>query len=230
MTVNFSCYDTHQADLINGIFIVNIVYVVHCTANIHDITMKQVFLPMYHEYADKKALDVAETDIVVLDESTSIADAAREMRKKGVSSVLVRKVADMQPIGIVTEKDMIYKVLAENLGPFKTALKDVMSSPLVTIDGSTLVKDAVLLMRENAIRRIPVKNEGKVVGMLTLKSIIGDSREKSIDLIDIELPAAISKIACPYCQSKFENKQDLSKHIDRLHLGSGLLEGDLRRW
>ncbi|MGA6992163.1 MAG: hypothetical protein WBX81_17240 [Nitrososphaeraceae archaeon] len=38
------------------------------------------------------------------------------------------------------------------------------------------------------------------------------------------------EVACPYCQSKFENKQDLSKHIDRIHTGSGLLEGNAGKW
>lgn len=58
---------------------------------------------------------------------------------------------------------------------------------------------------------MPVTKEGKVVGMLTLKSIVGDLHEKSIDLVDVEVAAAISKVECPYCQSKFENKQDLVK-------------------
>jgi uncharacterized C2H2 Zn-finger protein len=39
-----------------------------------------------------------------------------------------------------------------------------------------------------------------------------------------------SLVECPYCQSKFKNKADLSKHIDRIHTESGLLEGDSRRW
>lgn len=185
---------------------------------------------MYQEYADKKASEIAETDFFVLDESVCVADAARAMREKGVLSVLVSRTVDMQPVGIVTERDVLYRVVAEHRGPFKTTLKDVMSSPLVTIDESTPVKDAVALMRKNGIRRMPVTKEGKIVGMLTLKSIVGDSHVKRIELIDVELPAGISKVACPYCQSKFDNKEDLSKHIDRLHLGSGLLEGDLRQW
>jgi len=185
---------------------------------------------MYHEYADKKAVDVAETDVFVLNESVNIADAARAMREKAVSSVLVSRAIDTQPVGIVTERDVLYRVVAEHKGPFKTILRDVMSSPLVTIDESAPVKDAVVLMRKNGFRRVPVTKEGKIVGMLTLQSIIGDSHEKRIELIDVELPVAISKVACPYCQSKFENKQDLSKHIDRMHLGTGLLEGDMRQW
>jgi hypothetical protein len=77
---------------------------------------------------------------------------------------------------------------------------------------------------------MPVTKEEKIAGMLTLTSIVGNSHEKRMELIDVELPAAISKAVCPYCQSRFDNNEDLSKHIDRLHLGSGLLEGDLRQW
>lgn len=185
---------------------------------------------MYQEYADKKAADVAETDVVILDEEVCVADAAKAMRKKGVSSVLVSRTLDMQPIGIVTERDILYRVVAENKGPFKTALKSVMSSPLVTTDESALVKDAIIMMRKNGIRRLPVTKEGKIFGVLTLKSIIGDSHERRVELIDLDLPAEKSQAACPYCGSKFDSNQDLSRHIDRLHLGSGLLEGDLRKW
>lgn len=185
---------------------------------------------MYQEYADKKAGDIAERDVLVMDESVCVADAARAMRQKGVSSVLVSKTTAMEPVGIVTERDILYRLVAEHRSPFKTVLKDVMSSPLIVVDESVHVKDAIVLMRKNSIRRMPVTKEGKIVGMLTLKSVIGDSRGKSIELIDVELPTAISKVACPYCESKFESKEDLSKHMDRLHLGSGLLEGDLRQW
>jgi signal-transduction protein with cAMP-binding, CBS, and nucleotidyltransferase domain len=150
------------------------------------------------------------------------------MRQKGVSSVLVSRAAAKEPAGIITERDILYRLVAEHRSPFKTVLKEIMSTPLIVIEESALVKDAIALMRKNGIRRMPVTKEGKIVGMLTLKSVIGDSREKSIELIEVEQRAG--KLACPYCGSKFESKDDLSKHIDRLHLGSGLLEGDLRQW
>jgi signal-transduction protein with cAMP-binding, CBS, and nucleotidyltransferase domain len=107
-----------------------------------------------------------------------------------------------------------------------------MSSPLVTVDEATLVKDAIALMRKNAIRRVPVLKQGQVVvGILTLKSIIGNNYNESVELAELELPATVeSEVMCPYCQSRFSNKGELSRHIDRLHLGSGLLEGDLRQW
>ncbi len=184
----------------------------------------------YSEYLSHKAIDVADTNTVILDESTNIAEAVRLMRKKQVSSVLVGR--DSQHIiGIVTERDILYRVVAESRGPFKTTLKEIMSSPLITVDQATPVKDAIALMRKNAIRRVPVLKQGEVVGMMILKSIIGNNHTDSIELAEVELPASPeNKVTCPYCQSRFSDKDELSKHIDRLHVGSGLLEGDLRQW
>jgi len=182
---------------------------------------------MYSDYLSRKAKDVAEKDVTILDESRDVATAAKLMREKEVSSILVSR--NNAPVGIITEKDILYRVVAANKGPFKTMLKDVMSTPLVTMDGMAPVKDAIYVMRNKGIRRMPVTNEGKVVGMLTLRSIVGNASDRRVDLAETDLPAGV-EVMCPYCQSKFESKQDLSKHIDRLHLGSGLLEGDLRQW
>jgi signal-transduction protein with cAMP-binding, CBS, and nucleotidyltransferase domain len=173
---------------------------------------------MESDYLSRKAEEVAETNLVVLDESTTVGYAAKVMKNNAISSVLVSRDDSKQPIGIVTERDMLYRVLADNVGPFKATLGEVMSSPLVTVDGTTSVLD--------------VTKEGAIVGILTLRSVVGNSFSKNIELAEVELPEKITefKILCPYCQSRFDNKEDLSKHIDRLHLGSGLLEGDLRQW
>jgi len=187
---------------------------------------------MQSDYLSRKAVEVAETDLIVLDESTTVGYAAKVMKNRGISSVLVSRDDRKQPIGIVTERDMLYRVLADNVGPFKATLGEVMSSPLITVDETTSVMDAIILMRKKGIRRVPVTKDEAIVGILTLRSVVGNSFGKSIELADVELPDKITeyKILCPYCQSRFDNKQDLSKHIDRLHLGSGLLEGDMRQW
>jgi predicted transcriptional regulator len=127
-----------------------------------------------------------------------------------------------------------------------------MSSPLHTVGKDVLVKDAVSIMRNKGIRRLvimnknksaetdlssPAKDSGKieVLGVLTLMSIVGESSNQSISLADIDISDNIIEskniaIVCPYCGSKFDNKNDLSTHIDRIHIGSGLLEGDTRQW
>ena len=185
---------------------------------------------MYSDHLTSKTVDAADKNPLILDESTTLADSARIMRREKVSSVLVGR--DSHHVtGIITETDILYRVVAENRSPFKTTLKEVMSSPLVTVDETTLVKDAITVMRRNGIRRLPVMKNTQVIGILTLNSIIGNNRNESVALADVELPKTVdSRVICPYCQSRFLNKEDLSKHIDRLHLGSGLLEGDMRQW
>jgi signal-transduction protein with cAMP-binding, CBS, and nucleotidyltransferase domain len=161
------------------------------------------------------------------------------MRDKDVSSVLVTSNNNNsnEPIGIVTEKDIVYHVLAENKGPFKITLKNVMSSPLITVVEKESVKDAIQLMRSKRIRRLAVRNgEGNITGVITLVSVVENIPNYNVmDPTEVELHTNVieqdgKKLICPYCRSKFKFKDEMSKHIDRIHIGSGLLEGDVRKW
>jgi CBS domain-containing protein len=184
----------------------------------------------------EKVKSIVEKDYITLSEDTLVGEAAKVMRNKDTSSVLVSSKNSNDPIGIVTERDILYRVVAENKEPFKVPLKDIMSSPLISVSEEESVKDAILSMRRKHIRRLTVKNgEGKITGTITLMSIVGNVPSDTIDLADVQLPSKIvgteaAKIICPYCQSEFKDKSEMSKHIDRIHIGSGLLEGDRRRW
>jgi CBS domain-containing protein len=220
---------------------------------------------MYSVSLNQKIGTVVEKDITTLDEDTIIIDAVKTMRDKGISSVYVAKSKkgyekgqepDIYPIGIVTERDILYRVVAENKGPYKVTIGEIMSSPIIAVDEGLLIKDAISLMRRKHIRRLLVtgtkKNSDGIISMqdkksksiktlspigsVTLMSIVGNMPEESLELAEVESPnlggntKQFVKIICPYCESKFDNKTDLSKHIDRIHLGSGLLEGDVRKW
>ncbi|MGC2598079.1 MAG: CBS domain-containing protein [Nitrososphaeraceae archaeon] len=207
---------------------------------------------MYSNSLSQKAGDLIERDFATLCEDANVVDATRLMNSKNTSSIIVRLKNSEEPIGIVTDKDILYRVVAENKDPSKITLKEIMSSPLHTVDKDVLVKDAVSIMRNKGIRRLVVTNKNKsaesdlsfpakdnckisILGVLTLMSIVGESSNQSISLADIDISDSIiaSKniaIVCPYCGSKFDNKTDLSKHIDGIHIGSGLLEGDTRQW
>lgn len=178
---------------------------------------------------EREVGELANPEMLVMDESTTVAQAAKAMKKKDSSSVFVSRAGTKEPIGIITERDILYRVVAESLGPFKTTLKEVMSAPLITIDYSATVLDAVLLMRKEGIRRLPVKRNGQIVGLVTLLSVTGNIPSKSVEAGQVETIHSHGGLICPYCGSGFESKQDLSKHVDRLHIGSGLLEGDLRQ-
>ena len=198
---------------------------------------------MYSTSLSEKVGKLIERDFISLDENTVVADAAKLMKDKGFSFVFVTNKSLESSIGIVTERDILYRVVAENKNPFKTTLKEIMSSPLITIDEESTVANAISLMRSKHIRRLAVKklsdqqtSNDAISGVITLMSIVGNNPNQTIELPEVELPSSSAfparkiMIICPYCQSKFEDKDQLSKHIDRIHLGSGLLEGDLRKW
>src|SRR5512133_564583 len=141
-------------------------------------------------------------EFITLDEDTVVAEAAKVMRDKDTSYTLVVSKDSKEPIGIVTERDMLYRVLAENLGPYKVILKKIMSTPLITIDHQSSVADAVSLMRSKHIRRLVVtKNQTgdssdtsssnndrkQVIGIVSLMSITGNSPSNSIELAELEV-------------------------------------------
>ncbi len=175
-----------------------------------------------------------------MSKDTLVGEAAKVMRDKDASSVLVASNNNNnsnEPIGIVTEKDIVYHVLAENKGPFKITLKDIMSSPLITILEKESIKDAILLMKSKHIRRLAIRNgEDNITGVITLMSAVENiPNDNVIAHTEVEYHTNVieqdgKKVACPYCGSEFKVKDELSKEVDRIHFGSGLLEGDMRKW
>jgi CBS domain-containing protein len=124
---------------------------------------------------NQKIGTIAEKDFATLDEDTIIIDAVKLMRDMGISSIFVTKSSkkvqekrqepDKNPIGIVTERDILYRVIAENKGPFKVTIGEIMSSPIVAVDEGVSVKEAISLMRRNHIRRLLVTGEKKILMM-----------------------------------------------------------------
>jgi signal-transduction protein with cAMP-binding, CBS, and nucleotidyltransferase domain len=115
---------------------------------------------------------------------------------------------------------------------FKVRIAKIMTTPLITADKQMSCIKAIKLMREKSIRRLPIMDHGNIIGIVTLMSLVGNIPLRNIDLLELEKPeiSETPVLECPYCQSKFNDKMELSKHVDRIHLGSGLLEGDLRKW
>ena len=123
--------------------------------------------------------DLMENELVTLPEDAVIADAVKVMKDNGISSILVRSLfsseEDPAITGIVTERDILYRVIGGNKGPYKTVLKEVMSSPVVTIEKGSSVNEAMVLMKNKKIRRLLVikreKTRELTLGLVTLMSI-----------------------------------------------------------
>ena len=113
--------------------------------------------------------EVMSKNMLTLDKSTSLQEAAEHMKKLNVGCVIVTE--DNNPIGIITERDFVTKIAAEGR-PLFTEIKEVMSSPLITIDPEETIWEASELMKEKLIHKLPVKENDKIVGIITTTDIV----------------------------------------------------------
>jgi CBS domain-containing protein len=136
-----------------------------------------------------KVTDFTDKDFVSLDENTLVAEAARIMYERDVCSVIVThndsKRLLRRSVGMITARDFLHRVVAQSKGPFKLTLKDIMSTPLITINKDALTNDAIMLMKDKNITRLPVINEeaGEILGIVSLSTLIGRASDEHIDSI-----------------------------------------------
>ena len=126
----------------------------------------------------KKAGEMAEGALMV-DATASVAELARTMKARGVTCALVTFGGQGNAVGIVTERDVIYRVLAEGRSPYKITVEDIMSRPLIEVDEDTPMGEAVALMRRKNILRVGVRRQGQVTSLLNLRSIMGTREVES---------------------------------------------------
>ena len=144
----------------------------------------------------------------------TIQDAAKVMTESKVDSILVFE--KNQIIGMVTEKDILYDIVAKGLDPTKTTLGKIAKGPLITIKKTAPVKDALKIMKKHNIRRLVVVDK-RPIGLITQKMVCGNLSDRHVVLPELEIP---DKTSCPYCSQNFESTQRLSSHIDKIHIKS----------
>ena len=114
--------------------------------------------------------DIMSKDVKVVRPDTTIQEVVATMSKFDVSSILV--VQSEKPVGIVTTRDVLSKVVVQCLAPRALTARQIMSSPLVTIDGSATVEEAARLMAQRKVKTLPVMDGDKLVGVLTYTDIV----------------------------------------------------------
>jgi CBS domain-containing protein len=160
--------------------------------------------------------------MTVIESHYKVNYAAKIMMDSQIESILVYENDDV--IGIVTIKDIFRDVVAKGKDPTNVTLKEIAHKPIIKIHKDEKVKDAIALMTKNDIRRLVVINENRPIGIISQKAVIGNLGKYSASLPEVEIPY---KIRCPYCSSLFDDKKLLSHHIDDIHIGRGLFEGNL---
>ena len=109
--------------------------------------------------------DVMDTNVVYVDNDKSCMDAINEMLKNKVWSIVVTK--EELPVGVVTERDIIRRVISKNIDINKVTLEEIMSSPLITIGPDESISMVMEMMAMNDIRRVYVVEKGKIIGRVT---------------------------------------------------------------
>lgn len=107
-----------------------------------------------------------ERKVISVDLNSNARDCAKAMSKKLVSCAVV--VRGGAAVGIVTERDLVTKVIADALDPAKVLVRDIMSTPLITINPEATMSDAAELMSQYMIRRvIVIGKDGNLAGIIT---------------------------------------------------------------
>lgn len=114
----------------------------------------------------QRVSDVMTQKPVVLDAKCTVTEAARRMRNEDLGDVLVQEQGAV--CGIVTDRDLVVRCIAEGDDPQEATLGEICTKQLATLDADDSVDEAVEMMESQAIRRLPVLKEGQAVGILSL--------------------------------------------------------------
>jgi len=114
--------------------------------------------------------EVMNTKVLTTTKETLIKDAARIMTKHTIGGLLVLE--DEKIIGILTERDILGKVVARGDDPRLVRVQDIMTTNVITIQDNDTIEKAVELMTEHNIKKLPVLHEKRLVGIVTASDII----------------------------------------------------------
>ncbi len=164
--------------------------------------------------------DVMASPVVTVDETAAANKVAELMLDNKVGSVIVVDKTG-NATGIVTERDLVIRVLAKNVTPANAKAKDFMTTPLATVDPDKTVSEAARMMNKKDIRRLGVLYKGKLVGIVSAKDIL----EVVPELLEIMQERTRIESAAGGEEVEEKEESPLSGYCDRCGLYSeNLLE------
>lgn len=108
--------------------------------------------------------------IISIDSKAKAKDAARLMMEKGIGSLVANR--EGLPFGLVTERDMVEKMVAQGADPSKVTVAEIMTVPLATIDASASLIDAARRMIEKQMKRLVVTEHEKIIGIVSQTDLV----------------------------------------------------------
>jgi CBS domain-containing protein len=158
-----------------------------------------------------KVGDAMTKGVIYVKPNDNVQRVAEIMRKNDIDSVIV--IDKGIGVGIVTDTDIIAKVVADGINPRTTVVSDIMTSPLITVKPEADIDDAAREMRDKDIRRLVVAQDGNIIGMLSEFDIVRVEpalhlliREHSQwDIADMASPASTISGICEVCSNYSED-------------------------
>lgn len=114
-------------------------------------------------------------DVTLIHPDKSVKYAGQILKAVGIGCIIV--VDDGGPVGILTERDIVQKVVADGLKPEETKVRDIMSRNLITLKKQNTVEEAVDIMDRNHIKKIPIAEDGQIVGIVTMTDLLKTMRK-----------------------------------------------------
>jgi CBS domain-containing protein len=118
--------------------------------------------------------DIMAPQVYRVEADTNLRDAARIMASKDLGSLLVTR--GHEPAGIVTESDMVRRVLAQDLNPDTHTVEEIMSAPLITVEASLSILEARDRMDQERVRHLLVTDGGEIRGVISVRDLIHKPR------------------------------------------------------
>lgn len=172
------------------------------------------------------------SDVIILEQSRTVADAITAMKDNLVRSILVADRGE-QIIGLVSKTDVLFKVVSIHKSPAKIMIKEVMSAPVISIPPEMSIADALSVMEKHIIRQLVVTTSNSVLGIVSRDGIMTKMEKAAMETMNAATTASSlcilnpfastqlkdkkAMLICPHCQTEYADKDVLSKHMQSTH-------------
>lgn len=171
-----------------------------------NILTNQEFILVFGMKTGYKVYDCMTTKPVSITSDTSLEECSRIMAKNHVGALVIKD--NHTSKGLITEQDIVRKAIAKGINPLTKKVSDFMETKLITISPKDDIYDALIKMRDSNVRHLPVVEDSKMIGLLTIKDVLKVEPQLFELLVD-----------------KFEIKEESRKPINRIIQDEGICQG-----
>ena len=159
----------------------------------------------------------------------NVVDLARNMKEKGRGSIIVTEYVTTsagsktgtKPVGIITERDMVRRVVAESKDPHSTIAYDIMSKPLIAVGPEATVYDAALIMTKYNIRRLPIVRDNTLLGIITSSDLARRMYEKNRSDPTLQAMSRFGEVEKLTEAQNIQSGQEVEKLTEAQNIQSG---------